>query len=71
LGGKELTHWTDKQGKPTKWNYADGVLESVKKAGAIYTVDKFGDCQLHVEFATPTTPRSVADLRHRFPQASV
>ena len=57
LGGKELTHWTDQQGNPTKWKYADGILESVKKAGAIYTVQKFGDCQLHVEFATPTTPK--------------
>ena len=54
LGGEKLTGWSDENGKPTKWKYADGVLESVKKAGFIYTVEKFGDCQLHLEFATPT-----------------
>ena len=57
LSDKGLTNWTDNQGNPTKWKYTDGVLESVKKAGAIFTVEKFGDCQLHVEFATPTPPR--------------
>ena len=55
LGSEKLTGWSDRKGKPSKWKYADGVLESVKKAGYIYTVEKFGDCQLHVEFATPET----------------
>ena len=55
LGGEKLTGWSDENGKPTKWKYANGVLESVKKAGFIYSVEKFGDCQLHLEFATPTT----------------
>ena len=55
LGSEKLTGWTDEHGEPTKWKYADGVLESVKKAGYIYSKEKFGDCQLHVEFATPST----------------
>jgi len=55
LGSEGLTGWTDKNGDPSKWQYADGVLESVKKAGYIYTKEKFGDCQLHLEFATPST----------------
>ena len=54
LGSEELTGWTDKKGKPTKWKYTDGVLESVKRAGYIYSKEKFGDCQLHLEFATPS-----------------
>ena len=57
LGSEKLTGWTDEIGNPTKWKYADGVLESVKKAGYIYSKEKFGDCQLHVEFATPTPPK--------------
>ncbi len=57
LGGDKLTGWSSIDGQPSKWKYSNGVLESVKKAGAIYTVEKFGDCQLHVEFATPITPR--------------
>ena len=57
LGGDKLTGWTGADGQPSKWKYSNGVLESVKKAGAIYTVKKFGDCQLHVEFSTPTPPQ--------------
>ena len=53
FNGKDLTGWTDRKGQPSKWKVVDGVLESVRKAGPIFTEEKFGDCQLHVEFATP------------------
>ena len=49
-----LQNWTDEKGNPTKWLLVEGALESVKKAGFIQTKEKFGSCQLHVEFATPT-----------------
>ena len=48
-------NWTDKQGKPSRWKFVDGVLESVKKAGYIRTRQEFGSCQLHVEWAAPST----------------
>ena len=52
--GESLKGWTDGNGQPSKWEVVDGVLQSVRGAGPIYTEAKFGDCQLHVEFATPT-----------------
>jgi hypothetical protein len=38
---------------PTKWVVNDGALECVPKSGYIRTKEKFGDCQLHVEWAAP------------------
>ncbi len=63
LASEKLTGWSNAKGNPTKWKYSDGVLESVKNAGSIYTVEKFGDCQLHVEFATPTRPKGKGQAR--------
>ena len=54
FNGKDLSGWTDHAGNPSKWDVVDGVLQSVQGAGPIFTEQKFGDCQLHVEFATPT-----------------
>lgn len=40
-------------GQPTKWIVKEGALEPVKGSGYIRTLQSFGACQLHVEFATP------------------
>lgn len=45
--GKDLSKW--KNGE--KWDVKDGVATSQRTD--ISTKDSFGDCQLHVEFATP------------------
>jgi hypothetical protein len=52
--GTDLSKWeSTKQGNPpAQWLVKDGYME-VTATGAIRTKDKFGDCQLHVEFATP------------------
>jgi hypothetical protein len=51
---KTLTeNWTDTQGGPSGWKVVDGALESVKKAGYIQTKQKFGSCQVHIEWASP------------------
>ena len=52
--GKDLSQWSDMDGKPTKWIVRDGYMECVKGSGYVRTVQNFGDCQLHVEWATPT-----------------
>jgi Domain of Unknown Function (DUF1080) len=39
---------------PVEWKVENGYIESVPKTGDIATKDKFGDCQLHVEWASPT-----------------
>jgi hypothetical protein len=54
--GKDLSKWTDKDGKPARWKVQNGYMEVVPKTGYIYTHDAFGDCQLHVEFAEPFPP---------------
>ncbi len=52
--GKNLSHWTsDKTGGPAKWKVENGYMEVTKKAGDISTKESFGDCQLHIEWASP------------------
>ncbi len=60
---ESLANWTDTKGQPTKWKLVDGVLESVKKAGYIQTRQSFGSCQLHVEWAAPTTVKGDGQKR--------
>jgi hypothetical protein len=51
--GKSLGGWEDAKGAPAKWTVADGYMEVAAKAGSIQTKRGFGDCQLHVEWASP------------------
>ena len=51
--GTSLDKWCAGNGEPTKWVLNDGAMECVKGSGAIRTKDAFGDCQLHIEWATP------------------
>lgn len=53
--GTDLSEWTDTKGNVSKWIMGDGYMESVKGSGYIQSRRKFGSCQLHVEFATPST----------------
>jgi hypothetical protein len=41
----------------------DGALECVKGSGYIRTLQAFGDCQLHVEWAAPTPPEGTSQGR--------
>lgn len=45
------------------WRFADGVFESVSGAGLISTKQAFGDCQLHVEWASPAKVRGTGQGR--------
>lgn len=69
--GKDLSEWQEVgftnifrvmdnpgrlTGNPAKWKVVDGVLECVPTAGYIGTKLKFGDVQLHLEFASPNPP---------------
>jgi hypothetical protein len=56
-------NWTDTSGKPSKWIFRDGTMESVEKAGLIQSKQQFGSCQLHVEFATPSTVKGSSQGR--------
>ena len=52
--GSDLSKWGDMKGGETKWKIVNGAMESVKGAGYIRTKDSYGDCQLHIEWATPS-----------------
>jgi hypothetical protein len=50
--GRDLSAWTGKEGE-AKWKVENGYMEVLPGTGNISTKEKFGDCQLHVEWATP------------------
>ena len=51
--GTSLDHWRNDKGEPSKWKVENGCMEAVAKAGNISSRDEFGDCQIHVEWASP------------------
>jgi len=51
--GKSLAGWEDAKGTPAKWKIENGYMEVAAKAGSVQTKKGFGDCQLHVEWASP------------------
>ncbi|MBW8001440.1 MAG: DUF1080 domain-containing protein [Planctomycetes bacterium] len=52
--GRDISKWElKKNGKAAKWKVENGYMEVAKKAGDIRTKQKFGDCQLHIEWAAP------------------
>jgi len=54
--GRDLSQWVAMDGSPTKWIIRDGVMECVPHSGYARTLQSFGDCQLHVEWASPNPP---------------
>ncbi len=53
--GTDLSKWEADEGNgvPTKWVVKNGAMECVPGSGYVRTKEKFGDCQLHVEWAAP------------------
>ena len=49
--GQDLSQWVDAHGNPAPWIVKDGVAITTKTD--IFTRQKFGDIQLHVEFREP------------------
>ena len=58
--GKDLSKW-HVGGKEPGWKVEDGAMvvppSGTKGGGTITSKDEFGDCQIHVEFATPDPPK--------------
>ena len=66
FNGKDLSGWTalDKQGpREPGWKVENGYIEVVPGAGHLLTKEKFGNCQLHVEWATPSELRGAGQMR--------
>ncbi len=55
--GKDLSGWEGIEGGPAKWTVAGGVVTVAKGSKDIRTRRTFGDCQLHLEWRTPTSIR--------------
>ncbi len=53
--GKDLKKWRNAKGQDAGWKIVDGAMESVAGSGYVYSREEFGDCQLHVEWASPAT----------------
>lgn len=49
--GTDLSKWAGRDGE-AQWKVENGYME-VTRTGDIQTKEHFGDCQLHLEFATP------------------
>jgi hypothetical protein len=79
--GKNMDNWVmSKDKSPSKWVLDKGVMTVKIGEGNLQTKQKFGDCQLHVEFKIPadaknspdpTMPETVAcfyrsDTKYRF-----
>lgn len=52
--GSNFDAWEHLDGSPVKWELVDGAMQVVGGSGNIRTKQKFGDVQLHIEFATPS-----------------
>jgi hypothetical protein len=52
--GSNLDGWTKAgSSEPAGWKVTEGTMEVVGGSGSILSKEKFGDVQLHLEFATP------------------
>ncbi len=61
--GTSLDGWRSGDGGPAGWRLADGAMEVVPGTGDIRTARVFGDCQLHVEFASPAVVKGESQGR--------
>ncbi|HEX9001158.1 MAG TPA: DUF1080 domain-containing protein [Blastocatellia bacterium] len=52
--GKNLSAWKSlRDGGDAKWLVQDGYIQVQPRTGDIVTKEQWGDCQLHIEWATP------------------
>ncbi|MCB0688991.1 MAG: DUF1080 domain-containing protein [Saprospiraceae bacterium] len=51
--GSSFSNWQHEDASSVKWKLEDGAMIAQKGAGDIYTKQKFGSCQIHIEWRTP------------------
>lgn len=68
--GKDLSKWNQRgrgadRGKmvDAQWKVGDGYFEVGPNTGDLLTREKFGDCQLHIEWSSPTEVRGNSQAR--------
>jgi len=72
FNGSDLSEWERRPGAreqppvmEPKWKVGDGYFEVVPNSGNIYSKEKFADCRIHVEWATPTQFKPTAHGQNR------
>src|SRR5947209_4247202 len=60
FNGSDLSQWVSAKGGPAPWKVESGYFEMVPKSGSISTKQKFGDVQLHIEWATPAVVKGTS-----------
>jgi hypothetical protein len=51
--GKDLSKWQRDKGGEARWKIEEGAMVAAPGSGSIMTKEEFGDCQLHIEWASP------------------
>lgn len=56
--GTDLSHWVtyapnNSNPQPARWKVENGYMEVVGGTGTIFSKEKFGNCQIHIEWASP------------------
>lgn len=54
FNGTDLSAWIGQKAGEPEWKIENGFLEVTPGTGNIQTREHFGDCQLHLEFASPS-----------------
>jgi hypothetical protein len=60
--GNDLSKWVNDKGGPADWTVNDGIA-TVTGTNQVFTKQAFGDCQLHVEWASPNPPKGKGQAR--------
>ena len=60
--GTDLSKWRTAKGENACWKVENGVAQA-NGTGDIFSREEFGDCQVHVEWATPNPPQG--DIMNR------
>ncbi len=61
--GSDLDQWESADGSPAKWSVRGNAMISTPGSGPVQTRQRFGDVQLHVEWAAPTPPEGKSQGR--------
>ncbi len=51
--GHDLSKWRGERSPEPRWKLGDGCVQTTP-SGGLFTKQEFGDCQLHVEWASPS-----------------
>ncbi|MDG1872361.1 MAG: DUF1080 domain-containing protein [Mariniblastus sp.] len=51
--GTDMSKWRSRNGGAAKWKIVENAMESVRNGGYVFSRQEFGDCQVHLEFASP------------------